>query len=137
MKKISSIFLMLFAMSAVMLSACSDNSNPNPLAESVGTLNITPTELMFGVDGGDAVFTVEGGTAFTRSEADWLTVTRVSGNKKSSSFSVVCAKNTGEERQGTILANLNGAFSRISVTQSGKIFKQEESYTLRTAKDIA
>ena len=137
MKKISSIFLMLFAMSAVMLSACSDNSNPNPLAESVGTLNITPTELMFGVDGGDAVFTVEGGTAFTRSEADWLTVTRVSGNNKSSSFSVVCAKNTGEERQGTILANLNGAFSRISVTQSGKIVKPEESYTFRTAKEIA
>ena len=77
---------MLFAMSAVMLSACSDDSNPNPLAESNGTLNISTTELSFGVDGGDAVFTVNGGTAFVRSEADWISVSRVSGDKKSSSF---------------------------------------------------
>lgn len=137
MKKISSLFLMLFAMGAMMLSACSDDSNPNPLADSKGTLDITPTELAFGVDGGDAVFTVNGGTAFVRSEADWLTVSRVSGDKKSSSFSVLCDKNTGEERQGTILANLDGAFSRILVTQAGKIIKPEESYTFRTAKELA
>ena len=137
MKKISSLFLMLFAMSAVMLSACSDDSNPNPLADSKGILNITPAELAFGVDGGDAVFTVDGGTAFVRSEADWISVARISGDKKSSSFSVVCAKNTGEERQGTILANLDGAFDRIVVTQAGKIVKPEETYTFRTAKEIA
>ncbi|MGN0282271.1 MAG: cellulase family glycosylhydrolase [Prevotella sp.] len=137
MKKISSLFLMLFAMSAVMLSACSDDSNPNPLAESNGTLNISTTELMFGVEGGEATFTVQGGTAFVRSEADWLTVARISGDKKSSSFLVTCEKNQGEERQGTVLANLNGAYERIQVTQSGKIVKPEESYSFRTAKEIA
>ena len=54
------------------------------------------------MEGGDAVFTVQGGTAFVRSEADWISVARISGDKKSSSFSVLCAKNTGERNANRV-----------------------------------
>lgn len=129
---------MLFAVCSFVLSACTDDDNPNPLADSKGTLNISTSELLFGVDGGDATFTVQGGTAFVRSEAAWLSVTRLSGDKNASSFQVTCEKNTGvEEREGTVLANLNGAFTRIAVKQAGKVTKPDETYTFRKATEVA
>lgn len=134
------LYIFLTAALAVLtfaLSSCSDDDDPNPLAGSNGKLDISTTEMSFTVDGGTASFTVSGGTAFVRSEADWLTVERTSGNNKLSEFLVTCEKNDGEERTGTILANLNGAFTRITVTQAGKIVKPDTEYTFRKAKELA
>lgn len=137
MKKLSSFLTLILALSSLVLCSCSDDDNPNPLAGSNGVLDVSPAELSFGVDGGTASFTVNGGTAFVRSEADWLTVARVSGDSKKSEFVVTCAKNTGEERIGTVLANLNGAFTRINVTQQGKYVKPDEEYSFRKAPELA
>jgi len=127
----------LFAAVTMVLSACSDDSNPNQLAESVGTLNISTATMSFGVSGGEASFTVTGGTAFVRSESDWLSVERASGDAKSSSFTVTCEENTDTARTGSILANLNGAFTRIAVSQSGKSVDPDVNYSFRTANEIA
>lgn len=138
MKKLSSLLIMLFATFSVVLSACSDNDDPNPLAGSTGTLDISATEMSFSATGGTSSFTVNGGTAFVRSEAEWLTVERTNGDSKSSTFAVTCAENTANDaRTGTVLANLDGAFTRISVTQQGKVVKPDETYTFRTAKELA
>lgn len=137
MKKLSSFFALFLTLSSLVLCSCSDDDNPNPLAGSNGVLDVSPAELSFGVDGGTASFTVNGGTAFVRSETDWLTVARVSGDSKKSEFAVTCAKNTGEERVGTVLANLNGAFARINVTQQGKFVKPDEEYSFRKAPELA
>lgn len=135
MKRLS-LFLTVVVL-ALTFCSCSDDDCPNPLADSIGTLDISDTELSFGVDGGTASFTVKGGTAFVRSEANWLTVERVSGSKDASSFAVTCGKNDGELREGTILANLNGAFARIAVTQQGKVEKPDVTYKFRTAAELA
>jgi len=127
----------LFAVASMMLSACSDDKDPNPLAESVGTIDVSPTELSFDIEGGDATFTVTGGTAFARAEADWLSVARLSGDSKSSTFTVTCASNTDSARVGTVLANLNGAFTRVTVSQAGVIVKPEQTYSFRTSKQVA
>lgn len=138
MNKISSILLTLFAMFSMVLSACSDDDNPNPLADSKGTLSISAAEMEFTAAGGESSFTVTGGTAFVRSEADWLTVERESGDTKSSTFTVTCAENTADSaRTGTILANLDGAFARIAVTQQGVVTEPEVTYSFRTAKELA
>lgn len=138
MNKISSILIVLFATFSMVLSACSDDDNPNPLADSKGTLNISATEMAFASDGGTSSFTVTGGTAFVCSEADWLTVERESGDTKSSTFTVTCAENTADTaRVGTILANLDGAFARVTVTQQGKVVKPDVTYSFRTAKELA
>lgn len=127
----------LFAAVTMVLSACSDDSNPNQLAESVGTLNSSTTSMSFGVSGGESSFTVTGGTAFVRSEADWLSVSRVSGDSKSSTFTVTCEANSDSARVGTVLANLNGAFDRISVFQDGTSVEPVITYSFRTANEIA
>lgn len=137
MKKLSIFFTAALALFSLVLSSCDDDDCPNPLADSNGTLNISTTELTFTVDGGTASFSVNGGTAFVRSESEWLTVERVSGDNHASTFAVTCEKNDGEDRSGTILANLDGAFSRITVTQAGKIVKPDVEYSFRTAKELA
>lgn len=137
MKRLSIFFTAALALFSLVLSSCDDDDCPNPLADSDGTLNISTTELTFAVDGGTASFTVNGGTAFVRSEAEWLTVERISGDNHASTFAVTCGKNDGEDRTGTILANLDGAFSRITVTQAGKIVKPDVEYSFRTAKELA
>lgn len=138
MNKISSIMIALFATFSLVLSACSDDDDPNPLAESNGTLNISATEMNFSAAGGESTFTVTGGTAFVRSETDWLTVERESGDSKSSTFTVTCAENTADTaRVGSILANLNGAFARIAVTQQAKVVVPDVEYSFRTAKELA
>jgi len=137
MKRLSSFFTIAFAILSLAFCSCSDDDNPNPLADSNGTLDISATELSFGIDGGTASFTVNGGTAFVRSEADWLTVKRISGNSETSTFSVECGENKGEQREGTILANLNGAFTRIVVTQQGKVAKPDVTYDFRKASELA
>lgn len=137
MKRLSIFFTAALALFSLVLSSCDDDDCPNPLADSNGTLNISATELTFTVDGGTASFTVNGGTAFVRSEAEWLTVERVSGDNHASTFSITCEKNDGEDRTGTILANLDGAFSRITVTQAGKIVRPDVEYSFRTAKELA
>ena len=123
---------------AVLFTACSDDDNPNPLAGSNGVIDISTTEMSFDIKGGEKTFTVNGGTAYVRSEADWLTVARVSGDSKSSVFSVTCAENKAEEeRVGTVLANLNGAFERITVTQAGKVTPPDVEHNFRQASAIA
>lgn len=124
-------------MLTLVLSSCSDDDCPNPLAGSTGTLDISATEMTFIADGGTASFTVNGGTAFVRSEAEWLTVERQSAGNKASTFTVTCEKNEGEARTGTILANLGGAFARIAVTQEGKVVKPDVEYTFRKAAELA
>ncbi len=137
MKRLSIFFTAALALFSLVLSSCDDDDCPNPLADSNGTLNISTTELTFAVDGGTASFTVNGGTAFVRSEAEWLIVERVSGDNRVSTFAVTCEKNDGADRTGTILANLDGAFSRISVTQAGKIVRPDVEYSFRTANELA
>lgn len=136
-KQLSALFMFVLAVFSVALTSCSDDDCPNPLADSTGTLNISTTEMMFTADGGTASFSVSGGTAFVRSEADWLTVERASGDSKASSFVVTCEKNGGEERVGTVLANLDGAFARITVTQQGKVVRPDVEYSFRKASDLA
>lgn len=137
MKRLYIFLTAAFAIMTFALSSCSDDDDPNPLAGSNGTLDISTTGMSFTVDGGTASFTVVGGTAFVRSESDWLTVERTSGNNKSSEFLVACEKNDGEERSGTILANLNGAFARIAVIQTGKVVKPDVEYTFRKSAELA
>lgn len=137
MKRLSAILIAASAILSFALSACSDDDNPNPLADSKGTLDVSATELTFGVEGGTASFTVNGGTAFVRSEADWLTVERISADNTYSTFEVKCDKNAGELREGAILANLNGAFTRIVVTQQGKETKPDVEYDFRKASELA
>lgn len=138
MKKISNIMTALLAAFSLVLSACSDNDDPNPLVESNGTLSISTTEMTFPASGGESSFTVNGGTAFVSSEASWLTVERESGDSKSSTFIVTCAENTADTaRVGTILANLDGAFTRVTVTQQAKVVEPDVTYTFRTAKQLA
>jgi len=137
MKRLYIFLTAAFAIMTFALSSCSDDDDPNHLAGSNGTLDISTTGMSFTVDGGTASFTVVGGTAFVRSESDWLTVERTSGNNKSSEFLVACEKNDGEERTGTILANLNGAFARIAVIQTGKVVKPDVEYTFRKSAELA
>lgn len=100
---------------AVTMTACTKDE-PNPLAESTGDLIVTPASITFPIEGSTQTFTVTGGTAFVRSNADWATVKRLTGNNKSSTFEVTCAENTtGASRTGTILANLNGAYKLITI----------------------
>lgn len=138
MKKLSSFLTLILTLSSLVLCSCSDDDNPNPLSPSNGVLDISTTEMSFDIKGGEKTFTVNGGTAYVRSEADWLTVARVSGDSKSSVFSVTCAENKAEEeRVGTVLANLNGAFERITVTQAGKVTPPDVEHNFRQASAIA
>lgn len=122
---------------AAFLSACTKDE-PNPLADSIGDLPVSATELLFPVEGGTQTFTVEGGTAFVRSNDAWINVTRQSGNSKQSVFVVECEENaTTSERVGSVLANLNGAFKNIVVTQKGKTVVPDGEYTFRTANEVA
>lgn len=138
MRRKSSVMTLVFAMMTLVLFACSDNDENNPNANNTGKLNISTTELTFGVDGGEATFSVDGGTAYVRSESNWISVSRVSGDSKSSTFSVVCEANKDTARVGSVLASLNGAFERITVTQAGKVVHPDaEQHTFRTASEIA
>lgn len=122
---------------AVTMTACTKD-DPNPLADSTGDLPVSVTEMLFPVEGGTSEFTVQGGTAFVRSSEGWVTVTRKSGNNKQSTFVVECEENTtNAERVATILANLNGAFRNITITQAGPAKKEEGEFTFRTANEVA
>lgn len=136
MKRILSSLYIFTLLALVALASCS-NDDPNPLAPSTGVPDISVSELVFDKDGGNANFTVNGGTAFVRSEAEWLSVSRVSGDKHASSFSVVCEANKEDERTGQILVNLDGAFTRLEVRQAGVVTKPDVEYSFRTAKAIA
>ena len=119
------------------INACTKD-DPNPLAESTGDLSVSVTDLLFPIEGGTSEFTVQGGTAFVRSSEEWVTVTRKSGDNKQSTFVVECAENTtNSERTATILANLNGAFKNITVSQAGPAKKEEGEFTFRTAAEVA
>ena len=67
MKRLYIFLTAAFAIMTFALSSCSDDDDPNPLAGSNGTLDISTTGMSFTVDGGTASFTVVGGTAFVRS----------------------------------------------------------------------
>ena len=122
---------------AVTMTACTKD-DPNPLADSTGDLPVSVTEMLFPVEGGTSEFTVQGGTAFVRSSEGWVTVTRKSGNNKQSTFVVECEENTtNAERVATILANLNGAFKNITVTQAAPAKQEEGEFTFRTANEVA
>lgn len=136
MKRILSSLYVYTLLAIITLASCS-NDEPNPLAPSTGNPDISVSEFVFDKDGGTANFTVNGGTAFVRSEAEWLSVSRVSGDKHESSFSVVCEANKGEARTGQILVNLEGAFTRIEVSQAGVVTKPDVEYSFRTAKAVA
>lgn len=137
MKTSKTILLTLMAFVAAFLSACTKD-DPNPLADSIGDLPVSVTEMLFPVEGGTSEFTVQGGTAFVRSSEGWVTVTRKSGNNKQSTFVVECEENTtNSERVATILANLNGAFKNITVTQAAPTKKEEGEFTFRTASEVA
>jgi len=131
-----SLYISLLAVMMVM-NACTKD-DPNPLAASTGELPVSVTEMLFPVEGGTSEFTVQGGTAFVRSSEGWVTVTRKSGNNKQSTFVVECEENTtNAERVATILANLDGAFRNITITQAGPAKQEEGEFTFRTANEVA
>lgn len=119
---------------AMVFIACSDDDNAAP---APGSLDITTQALSFDTEGGTSQFTVKGGMAFARSNADWITVSREEANKNYSVFSVVCEKNTSTEaREGQIVVNLDGVYNYVKVSQAGVEQEEEKTYTFRTANQI-
>lgn len=142
---ILSALMMLFG-SAFALSSCSDDSNPNQLAPSTGDVNISVSELSFDYKNDAAAadtikFTVQGGVAYVKSNVDWLQIDRLSEtlNATSSEYQAYCtsANQGSEARSGEVLVNLNGAFKKITVTQSAAPYIGEATYSFRTANEIA
>jgi len=145
MNKISSILIMLFATFSMVLSACSDDKDPNPLADSKGDVNISVSELTFDYKNdtpADTItFTVQGGVAYVNANADWLTVERTSEtlNATSSTYIAYCnsANNDSEARTAEMLVNLNGAYTAVPVTQKASAYYElTGGDTFRTAMEI-
>lgn len=129
---------MLMATLALALTACGGDSDDGDDTPTGSSLTISTTEMTFTAAGGTASFTVTGGTAYVKTDADWLTVVRTSGDSKRSEFSVTCEENTSTtERTSTILANLDGNSALINVTQIGKTVEPEVQYSFRTAAELA
>lgn len=137
MKQLKSYLYTLLAVIGLVFVACS-NDDPNPLAESTGEVEITPATLTFAADGGEGTFTVAGGVPFVRSEAEWLTVELSSSTNTSATYGVTCDENTGSEaRDGKILVNLNGAYTRLIVTQAAEEVTPPVVHDFRTAAELA
>lgn len=137
MKQLKSFLYTLFTVMGLAFVACS-NDDPNPLAASTGEVEITPATLTFTADGGEGTFTVAGGVPFVRSEAEWLTVALGSSTKASATYTVTCSENTGTEaREGKILVNLDGAYTRLVVTQAAEEAVPPVGQDFRTAAELA
>ena len=120
---------------AMVVVACSDDEKAAP---APGNLDITTQALTFDTEGGTSQFTVNGGMAFARSNADWLSVVRETANKNQSTFTVTCEKNTSAEaREGEIVVNLNGVYNYVKVSQAGVEQEEEHTYTFRSARELA
>lgn len=137
MKQLHTLLALLFA--TLSLAACSssgDDDDPEP-TPGAGTLAVSPTALAFAAEGGTASFSIAGGEPFVRSQADWLTVTKSGGTSKAATYSVTAAKNTGAERTGTILVNLNGQTANVTCTQAAVKKEETITHTYREAAAIA
>ena len=132
MKKTFSKILMIAAMAFI---ACSsdDDAAPTP-----GHLDMTPATFAFTAEGGTGTFTVNGGSAFARSNADWISIERTSADKNGSTFEIECAANTqSADREGKIMVNLAGTYNYVTVTQVGMPVEEDTQYTFRSAREVS
>lgn len=148
MNKITSLLIALFATSSMMLSACSDddNSSCEEPAKSKGEVSVSVSELTFDYKNNESkdtiTFTVDGGVPYVKPSVDWLTVERTSDalNATSATYIAYCnATNEGSEsRTGELLVNLDGAYTRLPITQNASsYYSKTEEYTFRSAIVIA